>query len=84
MNPAHLKKLSEMPITLALNGRQWRLLSEWLQVEALERTQELPSLQPDCQAYAQTMQQLHELDEVLAAISAAYRQAAEKLNLALD
>jgi hypothetical protein len=33
MDPALLKKLSETPVTIALNGRQLRLLLEWLQVE---------------------------------------------------
>ena len=84
MNPATLKQLSETPITLALNGRQLRLLLEWLQVETLERTRELSPRQDDGQAYAQAVQQLQELDAVLAALSAAYRQAAETLNLALD
>jgi DNA-binding transcriptional LysR family regulator len=84
MDPTLLKKLSETPITIALNGRQFRLLLEWLQVETLERTRELKPLEADRQAHAQAVQYLQELDEILAAISAAYRQAAEKLNLSLD
>ena len=84
MNPAILKQLSETPITIALNGRQIRLLLEWLQVETLERTRELPPLQADARAYAEAVQDLQELDAVLAAFGAAYRQAANRLNLPLD
>ena len=46
MDPALLKKLSETPVTIALNARQFRLLLEWLQVETLERTQELTPYKP--------------------------------------
>ena len=84
MDPAHLKKLSETPVTLALNAYQFGLLIKWLQVETLERTVEIKPLEPDGQAYAQAVQQLQDLDAILAALSAAYRQAAEKLNIALD
>ena len=84
MDPALLKKLSETPVTIALNARQFRLLLEWLQVETLERTQELTPLQADGQAHAQAVQQLQELDAILASLSAAYRQVAEKLKLSLD
>ena len=73
MDPARLKKLSETPVTIALNARQFRLLLEWLQVETLERTVELKPLEPDGQAYAQAVQQLQELDAILAAIRAAYQ-----------
>jgi hypothetical protein len=59
-------------------------LLEWLQVETLERTQELTPLQADRQAHAQAVQQPPELDEIFASLTAAYRQVAEKLNLSLD
>jgi hypothetical protein len=84
MDPALLKKLSETPVTLALNAYQFGLLIKWLQVETLERTGELKPMEPDGQAYAQAVQQLQDLDAILAALSAAYRQAAEKLNIPLD
>jgi hypothetical protein len=84
MDPALLKKLSETPVTLALNAYQFGLLIKWLQVETLERTAEIEPMEPDGQAYAQAVQQLQDLDAILAALSAAYRQAAEKLNIPLD
>jgi hypothetical protein len=84
MDPARLKKLSETPVTIALNARQFRLLLEWLQVETLERTVEIEPMEPEGQAYAQAVQQLQELDAILASIRAAYRQAAQRLNIPLD
>jgi hypothetical protein len=84
MDPARLKKLIETPVTVTLNAYQFGLLIQWLQVETLERTVEINPMQPDSQAYAQAVQQLQELDAILASIGAAYRQAAEKLNIPLD
>ena len=84
MEPAHLNKLMETPITLTLNAYQFGLLITWLQVETLERTVEIQPMKPDSQAYAQAMQQLQELDAILASLSAAYRQVAQKLNIPLD
>ena len=84
MDPAHLKKLVETPVTLTLNAYQFGLLLQWLQVETLERSGELKPLEPDGQAHAQAVQQLQELDAILAAIHAAYRQAAQELNIPLD
>jgi hypothetical protein len=84
MDPAHLNKLMETPVTVTLNAYQFGLLLQWLQVETLERSVEISPMQPDGQAHAQAMQQLQELDAILASIRAAYRQAAEKLNIPLD
>ena len=84
MDPALLKKLSETPVTLALNAYQFGLLIQWLQVETLERTAELQPVEPDGQAQAQALQQLQELDAILSSLSAAYRQVAQKLNIPLD
>jgi hypothetical protein len=84
MDPAHLKKLAETPVTLTLNAYQYGLLLQWLQVETLERTVKIEPMEPDGQAYAQAVQQLQELDAILASIRAAYRQAAEKLNIPLN
>ena len=84
MEPAHLNKLMETPITLTLNAYQFGLLITWLQVETLERTVEIQPMKPDSQAYAQAMQQLQELDAVLASLSRAYRQVAQELNIPLD
>ena len=84
MDPAHLKKLVETPVTLTLNAYQFGLLLKWLQVETLERAVALKPMEPDGQAYAQAVQQLQELDGILAAIRAAYRQAAQKLDIPLD
>jgi hypothetical protein len=41
-------------------------------------------MEHDSQAHAHAMQQLQELDAILASICAAYRQAAQKLNIPLD
>ena len=84
MDPAHLKKLAETPVTLTLNAYQFGLLLQWLQVETLERSGELKLMAPDGQAYAQAVQHLQELDAILATIRAAYRQAAQELNIPLD
>ena len=84
MDPAHLQKLAETPVTLTLNAYQFGLLLQWLQVETLERSGELPPMQADGQAYAQAVQHLQELDGILATIRAAYRQAAQELNIPLD
>ena len=84
MEPAHLDKLMETPVTVSLNAYQFGLLIKWLQVETLERTAELQPVQPDSQAHAQAMQQLQELDAILASVRAAYRQAAQELNIPLD
>jgi hypothetical protein len=84
MDPVHLKKLVKTPVTLTLNAYQFGLLLQWLQVETLERAGEIKPLEPDGQAYAQAMQQLQELDAILATIRAAYRQAAQELNIPLD
>jgi hypothetical protein len=84
MDPAHLKKLAETPVTLTLNAYQFGLLLQWLQVETLERPAELPPREPEGQAHAQAVQQLQELDGILATIRAAYRQAAQKLNIPLE
>ena len=84
MDPAHLKKLVETPVTLTLNAYQFGLLLQWLEVETLERTGELQPMEADGQAYAQALQRLQELDGILASIRAAYRQAAQKLNIPLD
>ena len=83
MNPEHLETLVETPVTLTLNAYQFGLLLQWLQVETLERSGELKPLEPDGQAYAQAVRQLQELDAILAAIRAAYRQAAQELNIPL-
>ena len=84
MDPAHLKKLAETPVTLTLNAYQFGLLLQWLEVETLERTVEIEPMEPDGQAHAQALQQLQELDGILASIRAAYRQAAQKLNIPMD
>jgi hypothetical protein len=84
MDPARLKKLIETPVTVTLNAYQFGLLIQWLQVETLERTVEINPTQPDGQAYARAVQQLQELDAILASISAAYRRVAEQLNIPLD
>jgi hypothetical protein len=84
MDPVHLKKLVETPVSLTLNAYQFGLLLQWLQVETLERSGELQPLPLDGQAYAQAMQRLQELDGILATIRAAYRQAAQELNIPLD
>jgi hypothetical protein len=84
MDPVRLKQLIETPVTLSLNAYQFGLLLQWLQVEALDRTVEINPMQPDGQASAQAVQQLQELDAILASLSAAYRQVAEKLNIPLD
>jgi hypothetical protein len=41
-------------------------------------------MQAEGQAYGQAVQQLQELDGILATIRAAYRQAAQKLNIPLE
>jgi hypothetical protein len=74
MDPVHLKKLVETPVTLTLNAYQFGLLTEWLQVETLERTVEHKPLEPEGQAYAQAAQHLQELDAILASMRAVYRQ----------
>jgi hypothetical protein len=74
----------ETPVTVTLNAYQFGLLLQWLQVETLERSVEIPPMQPDGQAHAQAVQQLQELDAILASLSAAYRQAAQELNIPLD
>jgi hypothetical protein len=84
MDPAHLDKLMDTPVTVTLNGYQFGLLMKWLQVETLERTAELQPVEPDRQAQAQAVQQLQELDAILASLSVAYRQVAQKLNIPLD
>jgi hypothetical protein len=84
MDPARLKQLIETPVTVTLNAYQFGLLIQWLQVETLERTVEINPTQPDGQAYARAVQQLQELDAILASISAAYRRVAEQLNIPLD
>ena len=84
MDPAHLKKLVETPVTLTLNAYQFGLLLQWLEVETLERSVKLEPMEADGQAYAQALQRLQELDGILATIRAAYRQAAQKLNIPLD
>ena len=84
MDPAHLDKLMETPVTVSLNAYQFGLLIKWLQVETLERSAELQPVQPDSQAHAHALQQLQELDAILSSLSAAYRQVAQKLNIPLD
>jgi hypothetical protein len=84
MDPAHLSKLIQTPVTLTLNACQFGLLLKWLQVETLERAVEIKPMEPDGQAYVQAVQQLQELDGILASIRAAYRQAAQKLNIPLE
>jgi hypothetical protein len=84
MDPTHLKKLVETPVTLTLNAYQFGLLTEWLQVETLERSGEIQPMEPDSQAYAQAVRHLQELDGILASIRAVYRQAAQELNIPLD
>jgi hypothetical protein len=84
MDPAHLEKLVETPVTLTLNAYQFGLLLQWLQVETLERAGELKPMEPEGQTHAQAAQQLQELDAILATIRAAYRQAAQELNIPLD
>ena len=84
MDPAHLNQLIETPVTLTLNAYQLGLLNQWLQVQTLESSGELKSMEPDGQAHAQAAQQLQELDAILATIRAAYRQAAQELNVPLD
>jgi hypothetical protein len=81
MDPVHLKKLVETPVTLTLNAYQFGLITEWLQVETLERSGEIQPMEPDSQAYAQAVQQLQELDGILASMRAVYRQAAQELNI---
>ena len=53
-------------------------------VETLERSGEIQPMEPDSQAYAQAVQQLQELDGILASMRAVYRQAAQELNIPLD
>jgi hypothetical protein len=77
MDPVRLKQLIETPVTLTLNAYQFGLLMKWLQVETLERTVELNPMESDGQEHAQAVQQLQELDAILASLRAAYRQAAE-------
>jgi hypothetical protein len=84
MDPAHLNQLIETPVTLTLNAYQFGLLLKWLQVQTLERAAELKPMEPEGQAHAQAAQQLQELDAILALMRAAYRQAAQKLNIPLD
>jgi hypothetical protein len=84
MDLAHLKKLVEAPVILTLNAYQFGLLLQWLQVETLERSVERQPMGPDSRAYAQALQRFQELDGILASIRAAYRQAAQKLNIPLD
>jgi hypothetical protein len=82
MDPAALKKLIETPISITLNAHQFGLLIKWLEIETLGRTVEMDPMEPGSEAYAQAAQQLQDLDEILATISAAYKQEAEKLNIA--
>ena len=74
----------ETPVTLTLNAYQFGLLIKWLQVETLERSGEIQPVEPDRQAHAQAVRQLQELDAILASLSVAYRQVAQKLNISLD
>jgi hypothetical protein len=84
MDPAHLNQLMETPVTLTLNAYQFGLLIKWLQVETLDRTVKIEPMEPDSQAHAQAVRQLQELDAILASNRAAYRQAAQGLNIPLD
>jgi hypothetical protein len=84
VDPAHLKKLAETPVTLTLNAYQFGLLLQWLQVQTLERPAGLPPMEPEGQAEAQAAQYLQELDATLASMRAVYRQAAQQLNIPLD
>jgi hypothetical protein len=77
MDPVHLKKLVETPVTLTLNAYQFGLLLQWLQVETLERTGEVNPMESDGQAHAQAVQQLQELDAILGSLRAAYRRVAQ-------
>ena len=47
MDPAHLKKLVETPVTLTLKAYQFGLLLQWLEVETLERTVKLEPVEAD-------------------------------------
>jgi hypothetical protein len=77
MDPVHLKKLVETPVTLTLNAYQFGLLLQWLQVETLERAGEINPMESDGQAHAQAVQQLQELDAILGSLRAAYRRVAQ-------
>jgi hypothetical protein len=84
MDPARLKQLIETPLPVPLNACQFGLLMKWLQVETLERTVGVNPMESDGQEHAQAVQQLQELDAILASLRAAYRQVAQKLNIPLN